>query len=47
MQVLPETLYTVSAEFDVGIIGQENRKPNAYTLGILSFFEEQYQYEQG
>lgn len=26
MQALPETLYTVSAEFNVGIIGQENKR---------------------
>jgi hypothetical protein len=29
MQALSETLYTVSAEFNVGIFGQENRENQA------------------
>ena len=36
MQALPETLYTVSAEFNVGIIGQENKKNQSIHTGFKS-----------
>jgi hypothetical protein len=33
MQFLSETLYTVSAEFNVGIFGQENKRVQTMQVG--------------
>lgn len=35
MQALDKTLYTVSAEFDVGIIGQKIQNTQAVNVGCL------------
>jgi hypothetical protein len=34
MQALRQTLYTVSAEFNVGIIGQKNKKTQRIHVGF-------------